>query len=168
MSTFRWLVAVVLCVLPTRAATFGRIVPLVGGASDIVLDESRGRLYLTSSLQSLVQIYSIQRQSFLSTIPTDQTPLSAALSRDGKFLYITCYDGAALDVIDLDALVVATRVSLPARPEGVAVASDGRVLISTTGSGTNGATNVLLLYDPSPNASVPLTNISVAPAATEP
>ena len=168
MLKFGWLVTIVLCILPARAATFGRVVPLVGGASDLVLDEGRGRLYLSSSLQNLVQVYSIPRQSFLSTIPTDQTPLSAALSRDGKFLYVTCYDGAALDVIDLDALVVATRVSLPARPEGVAVGSDGRVLISTTGSGTNGATNALLLYDPSPNATVALTNISVAPAAPTP
>jgi uncharacterized protein (TIGR03437 family) len=168
MHTLRWLFAFVICILPARAATFGRIVPLVGGASDIALDEGRGRLYLTSSLQNLIQVYSIQRQTFLSTVPTDQTPLSSALSRDGKFLYVTCYDSAALDVIDLDTLAVVTRVSLPARPEGVAVGSDGRVLISTTGSGTNGAANVLLLYDPSPNATVPLTNISVVPAAPTP
>jgi uncharacterized protein (TIGR03437 family) len=168
MHNLRWLFAILLCILPANAATFGRIVPLVGGASDIALDEGRGRLYLTSSLQNLVQVYSIQRQSFLSTIATDQTPLSSAISRDGKFLYVTCYDSAAMDVIDLDALAVVTRVSLPARPEGVAVGSDGRVLISTTGSGTNGAANVLLLYDPSPNAAVPLANISVVPAAPTP
>jgi uncharacterized protein (TIGR03437 family) len=168
MSKLRWLFAIAICILPARAATFGRVVPLVGGASDIALDEGRGRLYLTSSLQNLVQVYSLQRQSFLTTISTDQTPLSSALSRDGKFLYVTCFDSAAMDVIDLDALAVVTRVSLPARPEGVAVGSDGRVLISTTGSGTNGAANVLLLYDPSPNAAVPLTNISVVPAPPTP
>ena len=168
MHKLRWLFAFLLCVLPAHAATFGRIVPLVGGASDVALDEGRGRLYLTSSLQNLVQVYSLQRQSFLTTISTDQTPLSSAISRDGKFLYVTCYDSAAMDVIDLDALAVVTRVSLPARPEGVAVGSDGRVLVSTTGSGTNGAANVLLLYDPSPNATVPLTNISVVPAAPTP
>jgi uncharacterized protein (TIGR03437 family) len=168
MHKLRWFFASLLCILPAHTATFGRIVPLVGGASDIALDEVRGRVYLTSSLQNLVQVYSLQRQTFLITISTDQTPLSSALSRDGKFLYVTCYDSAAMDVIDLDALAVVTRVSLPARPEGVAVGSDGRVLISTTGSGTNGAANVLLLYDPSPNAAVPLTNISVVPAAPTP
>jgi len=168
MTKLRWLFTLVICILPARAATFGRIVPLVGGASDIALDEGRARLYLISSLQNLIQVYSLQRQAFLTTISTDQTPLSSALSRDGKFLYVTCYDSAALDVIDLDALAVVTRVSLPARPEGVAAGSDGRVLISTTGSGTNGAANVLLLYDPSPNAAVPLTNISVVPATPTP
>jgi len=168
MTKLRWLFTLVICILPARAATFGRIVPLVGGASDIALDEGRARLYLISSLQNLIQVYSLQRQAFLTTISTDQTPLSSALSRDGKFLYVSCYDSAALDVIDLDALAVVTRVSLPARPEGVAAGSDGRVLISTTGSGTNGAANVLLLYDPSPNAAVPLTNISVVPATPTP
>ena len=168
MSVLRWLFTAAFLVLPVFSATFGRVVPVVGGASDVVLDEGRGRLYLISSLQNQVQIYSIQRQSFLSSIPTDQTPLSAALSRDGKFLYVTCYDSAKLDVIDLDTMVLATQVSLPARPEGVAVGSDGKVLLSTTGSGTNGAANVLLLYDSSPNAAALLTNISVTPPAATP
>jgi uncharacterized protein (TIGR03437 family) len=81
---------------------------------------------------------------------------------------VTCYDGAVLDVVDLGALTVTARVTLPAKPEGVAVGSDGRVLISTTGSGTGGAANVLLLYDPSPDASAVLVPISVVPAAPTP
>src|ERR1700686_192642 len=99
MITARYLIALALCILPGRAATFGRIVPLVGGATDIALDEGRGRIYLTSSLQNLVQIYSTQGQ-FVARIQTDATPISAALSRDAKLLYVTCYDAAALDVID--------------------------------------------------------------------
>ncbi len=168
MIAARWLLFFVLCVLPSLGATFGRVVPMVGGASDLVLDEARGRIYLVSSLQNVIQVYSLQRQSFLTTIATDPTPLGAALSRDGKFLYVTCYDSGALDVIDLETLSIATRITLPARPEGVTVGSDGKVLISTTGSGTNGAANALLLYDPSPNAALVLATISVAPAAPTP
>ena len=149
------------------AATFGRVVPLVGGASDIVLDEVRQRVYLTSSAQNQLQVYSLQRQSFQTPIATDSTPISAALSRDGRALYVTCFDAALLDVINLDTLVVTNRIALPAKPEGVAVAQDGRVLISTTGS-SNGTTNVLLLYDPSPTASIVLRNLTVAPPAPTP
>jgi uncharacterized protein (TIGR03437 family) len=158
----------VLSAFSARAANFGRVVPLVGGATDIVLDESRGRIYLVSSLQAAVQIYSIQRQAFLAPVATDTTPLSAAMSRDGRFLYVTCYDAARLDIIDLNALSVTGQVGLPSKPEGVAVGADGRVLISTTGSGTAGASNVLLLYDPSPNAVQTLSSISVAPAPPNP
>jgi uncharacterized protein (TIGR03437 family) len=152
-----------LCALAARAATFGKVTALVGGASDLVLDEIRGQLYLTSSIPNLLQIYSIKQAKFLTPINTDQTPLAAALSRDGNTLYVACYDSSALDVINLNTLIVTQSISLPAKPEAVAVDAAGRVLIATTGS-ANGASNVLLLYDPS-QATSPITSISVAPAA---
>src|SRR4051812_5832616 len=120
----------VCCCLTIHAATFGRVVPLVGGASDLVLDEARQRVYLTAPSTNLLQIYSLQRQNF-QTLATDQTPLAAAISRNGKFLYVACYNGTVIDVIDLDALAITSRINLPARPEAVAVAANGRVLIST-------------------------------------
>ncbi len=145
-----------------HAATFGRVVPLLGGGSDIVLDESHNRLYLTSSATNQVQVYSLAQNKFLSAIPTDTEPIAAAISRSGQYLYVTCFASSVVDVIDLNALTVTNRISLPSQPEGIAVASDERVLISTTGSGT---TNVLLLYDPSPNSPAPLTSLAVAPVA---
>jgi uncharacterized protein (TIGR03437 family) len=159
---------VILCAGKSYGATFGRVVPLVGGASDLALDEARGRVYLTSSLLNQVQIYSIANQSLPSVVQTDLTPLSAALSRDGKSLYVTCYDGLLLDVIDLDSLTVTARVRLPAKPEGVAVGSDGRVLITTSGSGTAGTANLVLLYDPSAVLGPPVTVLPVTPATPTP
>ena len=41
-----------------------------------------------------VQVYSIKQAKFLAPIATDQTPLSAALGRDGNTLYVVCYDSA--------------------------------------------------------------------------
>jgi uncharacterized protein (TIGR03437 family) len=150
--------------IAAHSATFGRVTPLVGGASDIVLDEARGQLYLTASVPNQVQVYSLKQFQFLAPIAVDQTPLSAALSRDGNTLYVVCYDSAMLDVIDLDKVVVSTQVNLPARPEGVAVDGNGVVLISTVGS-ANGTANLLLLYNPSPTAKSSLTSIPVTPAA---
>ena len=49
-------------------------------------------------------------------------------------------------------------MTLPAKPEGVAVAADERVLISTTGSGTGGTADLLLIYDPS--AAAPLNSVT--------
>jgi len=164
-KVIRSFAAIILSALPGIGATLGRPVPIIGGATDLALDEARSRIYLTSSVQNLIQVYSIQSQSVQTTVQTDQTPLSVAISRNGKFLYVTCFDSSALDVIDLDTLAVTIHVGLPARPEGVAVGRDGRVLISTAGSGTNSASNVLLLYDPAPNAAPVLTSISVAPIA---
>ena len=42
----------------------------------------------------------------LNTIKTDATPLSVALSRETptpRYLYVACYDGSTLDIIDLNS-----------------------------------------------------------------
>jgi len=152
-----------LCALSAHAATFGKVVPLLGGAADIVLDETRNQLYLTSSTENYVQVYSIAKQTFLTPVPTDSTPLSAAISRSGTNLYVACYNSQVLDVINLNTLTVTAQINLPAKPEGVAVGSDERVLISTTG---NGGADLLLIYNPSPTAATSLTSIVIAPATT--
>lgn len=163
----------------SRDATFGSVVSpvtqggvnyLIGGAADLVLDEARGRLYLVNTGQTRVEVYSIAQRRFLSTVQTDATPMSAALSADGNFLYVTCFDGSSLNIIDLTGAqpAVTRRVSLPAKPEGVAVGvtSEGyeRILLTTIGTGQNNTANVLLVFDPSPEAiSNPVSNVIVTP-----
>lgn len=169
MSVVRSILVILVFAISSRAATFGTAVPLVGGATDIVLDEPRGRLYLVNSSQNRVDIYSIPQRRFLNPVKTDSTPISAAISRSGQFLYVTSYDASNLNVINLDTLAVSTRVTLPARPEGVAVGGDERVLISTIGTGAGNAANVLLLYDPNAtDTTQSVSNIAVTPPAPTP
>jgi uncharacterized protein (TIGR03437 family) len=145
------------------SATLGTVVPLVGGAADIVLDEPRSRLYLVNSNLSRIEVYSIGQRRFLNPIRTESLPLSCAMSRDGRFLYVASYDGTALNVVDLERQEVVNRVSLPAKPEGVAVGNDDRVLISTIGAGTNNQSNVLLIYDPLAAEMRSLTPVQITP-----
>ncbi len=163
MLPLRTLLVLAVCAFSLSAATFGTAVSLVGGASDLVLDEARNRLYLVNSGQSRVEVYSTSQRRFLSPISTNSTPISASMSRSGKFLYVTSYDAASLNIIDLDALAVVNRISLPAKPEGVAVGNDERVLITTIGTGTGSLSQVLMLYDPAAADASALTNISVTP-----
>nr|MCU0247514.1 hypothetical protein [Bryobacter sp.] len=149
------------------AATFGTVVPVVGGVVDMVLDARRQRLYIVN-VPDQIQVYSIPQRRFLTPIRTDSLPLSAAMSRDGSVLYVTAYNASSLNVIDLERLEVTRRVSLPARPEGVAVGADGKVLISTIGTGANNAQNALLVYDPSPGALNSILALTIAPAAPTP
>ena len=149
------------------AATFGSEVPLVGGASDLVLDESRGRIYLVNTSQSRIEVYSIAQRRFLAPVRTDATPLSAAISRNNKLLYVASYDGSSLNTIDLETLAILNRVSLPVRPEGIAVGGDERVLISTIGSGAGNAQNVLLIYDPNAATSSSISAVDLAPPAPQ-
>src|SRR5262249_13863622 len=119
------------------AATFGTVIPVTGEAGDLVLDEARARLYILNTTEERVDIYSTAQRKIVSSFSTGPTPLSAALSSTGQYLYVTSYGGSALEIYDLDALALAKRISLPAAPEGVAVGAGERVLITTVGSGTN-------------------------------
>ena len=166
MAFRRFLLPVFLALTATYAATFGTIVPLTGGASDIVLDEPRNRLYLVNTARNRIEVYSIPQRRFLNPVTTEELPLAVAISRSGKFLYVTVHTAAGLLVIDLDTFNVVNRISLPARPEGVAVGFDERVLISTVGTGAGNAQNVLVIYDPNAGeASRSLSTVPVAPPA---
>jgi len=131
----------------TTGATFGEVVRLGGTPSDIVLDEARGRLYLVNSNANRVDVYDYNAKRLLQYIPVGLQPLAAAMSMDKQWLYVTNNSSSTLSVIDLGTNTLVRSVSLPARPEGVEVGFDGRVLISTLGTGVNNANNTLLIYD---------------------
>ena len=65
MSLLRLLVTVCFLALPSLAATFGSVTPVLG-VSDLVLDEPRGRLYLINSNLSRVDVYTEQHVAQLS------------------------------------------------------------------------------------------------------
>src|SRR5437870_9051446 len=143
-------------------ATFGTVTAALG-AADIVLDQARGRLYLINSNLNRVQVYSIAQRTFLASITTGTQPLAGAMSPDGKFLYVTCYAQASLNVIDLDRSTVTRRVSLQANPEGIAVGADGKALITTIGTGQGNQFNTLLVYDPNASVGAEISPVVVTP-----
>ncbi|MGI8743056.1 MAG: beta-propeller fold lactonase family protein [Bryobacteraceae bacterium] len=146
------------------SATFGSVVPVIGGASDVVIDEGRSRVYLVNTVQNRIEVYSVQQKRLLTPVKTDGNPLAAAISRSGQVLYVASKDASALDIIDLDSQQIVNRVTLPAQPQGVAVGADERVLISTIGSGAGNLSNVLLIYDPSAQGPSALAPVPVTPA----
>lgn len=141
------------CVVPARAqgtaSTFGEVVQLGGTPSDVVLDEARGRLYIVNSACNRVDVYNYATRLMMGSIPIGQTPLSAALSMDGGFLYVANSNSSSLSVIDLGVGIgnVNVTVSLPAKPQGVETGEDGGVLIATLGTGASNLTHTLLIYD---------------------
>lgn len=143
-----------------QAATFGTVVQITGAPSDIVLDEGRNRVYVVNSTQNRIEVYAIRERRLLDSIPTDRQPVSAALSRSGKYLYVTSYAASVLDMIDLDSGTLVRRASLPAQPEGVAVGADERVLITTIGSSATDTTNRMLLFDPDADTDASLRSIT--------
>src|ERR1035441_4670121 len=169
MSAFRPLL-LVLSALPCLAATFGTAVPHTPALGDLVIDEARKRLYVVDPLSSTVDVYDTTRLTTaskpISTIKTDLTPLSLAISPERvpaqpHSLYVACYDGSTLDIIDLtSANYSSVSKQLDAKPQGVAVGYNGVVLITTVGTGTGA--EVLTTYDP---ATGKTQGLAVAPPA---
>jgi uncharacterized protein (TIGR03437 family) len=152
------------------AATFGTPIPAPGNLQDIVLDEGRGKLYLVDNAGNQVEVYSIPDQKFLPPIAVGQQPVSAAMSPDGRFLFVTNFGSSTLSVVDLNAAGTVNTISLPAPPEGVAVGFDGRVLITTIGTGSAATpVNTLLVFDPSqvPGSPAQLTPVTAPPPAPQ-
>ena len=156
----------------TTGATFGDVIKLGGTPSDVVLDESRGRLYLVNSAANRVDVYSYLEKRILGSIPVGVLPFAAAMSMDSAFLYVTNNSSSTLSVIDLGSGIgsISASVTLPAKPEGVEAGNDGRVLISTQGTGTNTANpqNVLLIYDRSQGAAAQIQSVTFPPPPTTP
>jgi len=156
--------------LPLLAATFGTVTPHTAPLGDLVLDETRSRLYVLNTTASppLVEIYTTNTNPASPAlgaprIAVDAEPLAMAMSPDAKYLYVACYGASAVDVIDLTKMTNVNTISLGSNPEAVAVGYDDKVLISTIG-GTGKA--VLAIYDPNaaPNTN-PLRAVAVAPTA---
>jgi uncharacterized protein (TIGR03437 family) len=151
--------------LPALGATFGVVVPHTAPVADIAVDEARKRLYVLNANPPQVEIYSIATKPpslapGTSPIGVDAIPISMAMSRSGRYLYVACYTSAALDIIDLNQLAKVGTVRLSANPEAIAVGYDEKVLIGTIG--TTAGQAVLSVYDPTAGA---LRAVAVAPPA---
>jgi len=153
---------------PVTGATFGTIVSLGGTPGDVVVDELRGRLYLVNSPGNRVDVYNYNEKRITGSITVGQFPISAAMSMDGAFLYVTNVTSSTLTQIELGTDRVVQHVGLPAKPEGVAVGADGRVLITTQGAGVANTSNTLLLFDGRQESAQQLAVVPAPPPITTP
>ncbi len=163
----------------TTGATFGDVIKLPGGTpSDVVLDETRQRLYLVNNSTSTVYVYDYAAKNLVGAIGVGKSPVAAALSMDGAFLYVT--SGATptqtasgsplLNVIDLSQNRVTQTVVLPSIPQGVEVGADGRVLISMLGTGVVSGIpqGTLSVFDPNLTSGQQLLPVTVPALPTTP
>jgi len=151
-------------------ATFGTVIPLSGGTpSDVVLDQTRGLLYLVNTSGNRVDVLNTSTNTVVNSIQVGLGPLAAAMSMDGAYLYVTNGTGLSVSVINLTTQAQTQVVSLPAAPQGVEVGNDGRALITTAGttSGTT-TTNTLLIFDQTQTSGSQLTAVVTPPPPSTP
>ena len=129
------------------AGTFGRIVPIGGNASDLVLDEPRGVLYIANFTANRIEVMNTSDLTIARSINVNPQPGGIALSPDGKYLVVTHYGNFTAPLPQANGLTVLNLTtgakdtySLGFSPLGVAFGNDGQALIMTT--------NDFLLFDP--------------------
>ncbi len=132
---------VLVCAPASRAATFGKVVPIGGHASDIALDEARGVLYIANFTANRVEVMNLADQAITRSFNVPAQPGSLALSPDGAFLVVTHYGpvDTSSSATPSNGLTVINltnnqqqRYTFGFPPLGVAFGNDGQALIATT------------------------------------
>lgn len=86
------------------------------GLRDIVLDEKRGRVYISNSAYNRIEIFDTVKQRFLDPIDAGQFPQNLALSLDGDTLYVANVGGESIQLIDLASLSAVGNIEFPPTP----------------------------------------------------
>jgi YVTN family beta-propeller protein len=86
------------------------------GLQDLVLDEARGRLYLTNSGFNRIEVFDTKNQQFLAPIPVGQMPHQMAMGTDGNTLYVANTGGESVSIVDLNLQQVVGSVVFPPIP----------------------------------------------------
>jgi uncharacterized protein (TIGR03437 family) len=120
------------------AATFGRVVPIGGEASDLALDEPRGVLYVANFTGNRVDVVSLVSGAVQSAINVSIHPNSLSLSPDGRYLIVGHYaefenpgtSKNGVTIIEVDSRN-RREVALGSPVLGVSFGSDGKALVVT-------------------------------------
>ena len=107
---------------------------LDGGPIGIVLDEARGRVFVSDWYNARIWELTAVNLSTLSQLSTGEAPAGLSLSPDGRFLASADKDANQVSVFDADTLEVAHRVKVGTRPFGLRFAPDGRLFVGNVGS----------------------------------
>jgi uncharacterized protein (TIGR03437 family) len=132
--------ASIVCVAPNLiAATFGKVVPIGGHASDIALDESRGVLYVANFTANRIEVMSTADFSIQRSMNVAPQPGSISLSPDNGYLLISHFGNLATpdpsrNAITLINLNDNTRQTFTTGdvPLSVSFMADNTALIVTT------------------------------------
>ncbi|MCC6590883.1 MAG: hypothetical protein IT168_29605 [Bryobacterales bacterium] len=126
-------------VVPSHAASFGKVIAIGGHASDIALDEPRGVLYLANLTANRIDVVSLGDGVLQTSFNVGGQPASVAVSPSGEFLLVGHYGNFTapntatngLTLINLNTRARST-MALSSPVLGVAFGNDGQALVVTS------------------------------------
>lgn len=114
-----------------------------GAKRHIVTDYRKGRLYVSDMFNSCIEVYSLEKDSLIASIPVFNNPNTIVLSPDGRRLYVSCrgpnhpekgYEHKGLvtgrlDIIDTHLLTRIESIEAGNQPTGLDVSKDGVLIV---------------------------------------
>src|SRR4249920_1013954 len=88
------------------AGVFGRVVPIGGSASDIVLDEPRGLLYIADFTANRIDVLNTSDLTIARSINVNPQPGSIAMSPNGRYLVVGHYGNNLFPVPPNNAITI--------------------------------------------------------------
>ena len=83
---------------------------------DTLLDERRGRLYVSNPGFNRIEVIDTKNQVLLNPIEVGQLPHSMAMTPDGATLYVGNSGGESVSLVDLESLKVSGNLAFPPLP----------------------------------------------------
>jgi YVTN family beta-propeller protein len=125
----------------TAAITSPIFVPVAGTLDDIRFDDSCQHVYASNKALSRIEVFSLQDLSLETPVDVGSAPRGFDITPDGGTMYVANSGGSNISVIDLAAKTELRKITVPPgsadfRPLSIAIASTGKILFSTTFSGS--------------------------------
>jgi YVTN family beta-propeller protein len=112
-----------------------RMFDVKGGDPHMVLFDRAGEWAYVSNTASATLAAVNVNTGDVKLIPTDARPQGAALSKDGKTLFLTNSDSNSIAIIDTEKKTRTATISTARGPARVAVTPDGKTLVYNCGEG---------------------------------
>lgn len=107
---------------------------LDGGPIGVVLDRSRGRLFVSDWYNARLWVLDVDTLEVLYVLNTGAAPAGVSLSSDGRWLASADKEADQVTIFDADSLAIAHRVAVGIRPFGLRFSADGRLFVGNVGS----------------------------------
>jgi len=105
-------------------------------ATGLAADESRGRLFVATRLDSAVAVLDLAGRRVVARLPVGAVPWTCLVSRDGRHVFVSCWSAGSVAVLDARTFEVVRTIAVGSHPTDLAESPDGRLFVAEANENT--------------------------------